>query len=251
VEGFPPASEPLKVALLSDFHLGPYVREKQVRAAVQAANEEEPDLVALTGDYVTLGESHVDRITALLAPLHAPLGVFAVLGNHDHQTNKARLLTGLSAAGVQVLDNESRVVEMKGRVGEGESDENPGPKGNFRFALVGVDDLWRGKGDVAKAMAGVPESLPALVLSHNPDAVYGLQERGLTLVLAGHTHGGQFFHLGCLILKGTELGKRYPYGLHRFGQAQIYITSGVGTTFLPIRMGCPAEVAVLRIAGPG
>jgi predicted MPP superfamily phosphohydrolase len=236
--GFPPSSAPLRIAHLSDFHLGHFASEKQVTTAVEAANQEAPDMIALTGDYVTEGKRFIERIGALLAPLRASLGVHAVLGNHDHRANGGRVESALREAGLQVLHNCSRPLEWR-----------PAGRQPVRLALVGVDDLWRGKGDTAEALKDVPQGLPAVVLSHNPDAIYPLRERPSTLILAGHTHGGQVFRLGRYLLDGTRFGKRYPYGLHRLGEAQVYITSGIGTTLLPIRFFCPAEVAILSITG--
>lgn len=272
LQGFPSASPSLTIAHLSDFHLGPFVRERQVRKAVEAANREAPDLIALTGDYVTEGEAFIRRIGNLLAPLRAPLGVYAVLGNHDHLANGGGVSTALAGAGIEVLHNQSRLLEWppraalnahptRGRRANSLERPNVPPtqsprgclseaEGPIKFAVVGVDDPQRAKADVAKAMQDVPEALPALVLSHNPDVLYPLQGRPATLIFSGHTHGGQVFRLGRHLLQATRFGKQHPYGLHRLGSAQIYITSGIGTTFLPIRLFCPAEVAILHIAGP-
>lgn len=257
LEGLPSASAALTIAHLSDFHLSPFVAERHVRRAVEATNAESPDLIALTGDYVTQGGHFINRLGNALAGLHARLGVYAVLGNHDHLVGGARVAEALATAGIRVLNNENHLlcwVEGQGWQSDAASDDpaaGPAPPEapSCALAIVGVDDPYRGKPDLVKAMRGVEEAVPTVVLSHNPDVLYPLQGRRSTLILSGHTHGGQVFRLGRHLLRATTFGKKQPYGLHRLGKAQIYITSGIGTTFLPIRLFCPAEVALLRVGG--
>jgi len=183
----PPALDGLRIAHLSDIHLGKNVPERFVSRSFELTMKSKPDLVVMTGDYLQWDPGYIDILGRLLANLHAPLGVYAVLGNHDYGLNSPagvrfldhaveRLVRTFAGAGVQVLRNESVVVSHHGEP----------------LTVIGVDDLWSGECDPVSAFSGVSEKGPRIFLCHNPDG-YGYRDRGYAfdVMLAGHTHGAQ------------------------------------------------------------
>jgi hypothetical protein len=227
----------LRVAVLADLHIGsPHHGLAKLRAIVAAVNEREPDLVVILGDLVTqgvLGGSVVapERIAPLLAELDAPLGTFAVLGNHDYWYGAALVAASLRSAGVTVLEDEGDYVTAGGQ----------------RIWLAGVTDYWEGRHDIAGALASVPENEPSILLTHNPDVFPEVPER-VDLTLAGHTHGGQVNLpvLGRLIVP-SRFGQRYAAGLVAEGGKQLFVSTGTGTSILPIRFRVPPEVVMLNL----
>jgi predicted MPP superfamily phosphohydrolase len=237
--GWPQAQSGLTIALLSDLHVGsPFNGLSKLEEIVARANDAKADLILLAGDYVVTsipGGSLVppEESAPLLAKLEAPLGVFAVLGNHDHWHGAKAVRAALEAAGIDVLENEGRRLAGNG----------------FDFWLVGLGDVWEVKPDVDSILASVPMSGPAIVLTHNPDLFPEVSGR-VALTLAGHTHGGQV----ALPLLGTPIvpsrfGDRYARGHIIEGRRHLFVTSGLGTSLLPVRFRVPPEIAVVQLEG--
>jgi len=231
VRGLPRAFEGLRVALLSDFHHGPHVPLEMVTKSVSLANSLRPDLIALTGDFVHRGKAWVAPCFRELAKLRAPLGVFGVLGNHDHYAGAAKISHEVMAAvGIRNLTNTGVNLRRSGDV----------------LRVGGVGDLWNDEQRLDLALG--KEGNPALLLSHNPDFTQQIRDERVGLVLSGHTHGGQ-----CrLPLIGSPLlpsryGQRYAVGLCQGPVTQVFVTTGIGHSFPPIRINCPAEVALLTL----
>jgi hypothetical protein len=232
---------PVRLAVMSDLHLG--ARGKgagMARRAVREAMAERPDAIVLVGDFVS-GRAGIPEIPSVVAALHAPLGVYAVLGNHDHWADAPAVEAALESAGVRVLVNDSVVVR----------------KGKARLALVGIDDLWAGSVDWDAAWRDVPKGVPVVLLSHNPDAATYEQGQRAALIIAGHTHAGKFrlprfVHRALIRLTGrglipaTAYGSAHPYGLMREKWGWVYITSGV-TCGAPPRWYTRPEVAVVEL----
>jgi hypothetical protein len=187
--------------------------------AVAQVNAACPDLVLLTGDFVTRSPVGLPALQRTLSRIEAP--AIAVLGNHDHWVGGARVRGALEAAGVTVLSNSATIL------GEGED----------RFAIVGLDDYGSGKHD-ADAATRTTRGIPCLGLSHNPEAAPLLWERGVPLVLSGHTHGGQI-QVGGLTRHFYErvLGKRFLGGWYAEGGRHVYVNPGVGSSVFPFRSG--------------
>jgi uncharacterized protein len=231
-----PASEGrLMVALLSD-------GRAKLAEVVRRVNQARPDLVLLAGDYVitdVCGGHFVppEQIAKILSGLDARLGVYAVLGNHDWWLDGPRVRKSLESAGITVLDNESRRIRKPG----------------FDFWLVGLGDWWENKPDVASVLATVPEGddVPILAFTHNPD-VFPLIPGRISLTLAGHTHGGQVRlpFLGSPLVP-SRYGNRYAHGLVVENGRHLFVTSGLGTSMIPVRLGVPPEIALVRIEGAG
>jgi predicted MPP superfamily phosphohydrolase len=238
---WPSALDGLRIAVLSDVHAGaPFVGDEKLRDVAAATNCEAPDVIVLLGDYVVGGEIGArpmapEAIAARLGELHAPLGVFAVLGNHDWWFDGERIRAALVAAGIRVLENEA--VEVR--------------RGGASFWLAGLADLMTREPNAERALAAVPEGAAVIALDHNPDVFPGMPP-GVALTLAGHTHGGQVDLplLGRRVVP-SRYGARYAAGHVEEGGRHLFVTTGIGTSILPVRLGVPPEVAVLTLATPG
>ena len=222
---------PLRVAFLTDLHFSRAFGEGSVRRWVDAALAESPDVILLGGDFVddAVPPEGLARLSAELAWLEAPLGVHAVIGNHDRNAyaNLDSLTDWLNRASINVLVNSG--VRLRDDVW-----------------LGGVDDLWTGLPDVASAFAAADESAAWLLLSHNPDFLPRVPER-VDLTFSGHTHGGQVVApIFGPLYTGSSYGVRFASGLVR-GPALGYVSRGLGSTTLPVRIACPPEIAILDL----
>ncbi|MBA3515551.1 MAG: metallophosphoesterase [Pyrinomonadaceae bacterium] len=226
----PKAFEGFRVVHLSDIHHSPFTSREQIERAVDTANRLRPDIIALTGDYISHERQFAAPCAELLGRLRARLGVFAVLGNHDHWTDAALITDLFRAEGITVLVNQGMRFEQLGDA----------------FWLAGVDDTMVGLEDLPLALAGSRDDEMKLLLAHNPIILRRAARAGVDLVLSGHTHGGQV----TLRSERSESGRprrRLLRGLGSRGETQIYVTRGLGTVVLPVRYGCPPEVSVLEL----
>jgi predicted MPP superfamily phosphohydrolase len=235
VPGLSPALDGLKIAHLSDLHGGPYTGQREVRAAVEAAMGLSPDLVVLTGDYVLHSAGYAAPCARELAALQAPLGVYAIPGNHDYWTDIEVVTAELHATGLTLLQNEARRLAIDGQA----------------LWLVGLDDVWERHHDLDAALAGIPQGEPVLLLVHEPDFAdeAARAPHSIFLQLSGHSHGGQVN----LPLVGRPvlpwLGRRYPAGLAKVPGSglQVYTSRGVGLIAPPVRFNCRPEVALITL----
>ena len=236
VDGLDPRHEGVRIAQLSDIHVGNLTPESHIRAAIDAANAARSDLITLTGDYVCWRRYEVDRAVTQLAGLRAPR-VLAVLGNHDYFVWADGVRGVLERNGYEVLRNESTVAEVRGAP----------------LAIVGVDDPVTRHDDLDAAFAGAPDGVTKLVLCHLADRGPKLAQRGADLVLSGHTHGGQIYVKGITDRLMKRFGMNYRRGIYDLGNAgkrsTLYVTPGVGFSGVTRRVGegTRAEVAVLTL----
>jgi predicted MPP superfamily phosphohydrolase len=227
----------LTVGVVTDLHAGaPHVDERKVERVVARLARENPDLVALLGDYVdpevAFGDTvEPEAVASRLGALAAPLGRFAVLGNHDWGHDGPRIAEALRAVGIQVLENEAVPVEARG-----------GP-----LWIVGLaDPTWR-RPDVGAAFAGVPDGDPVLVLSHDPDVFPQVPSRA-ALTLSGHTHGGQVDVPGVRArVIPSRFGDRFAAGHVVEDGRHLHVSRGIGTSRFPIRFRSPPELLLLRL----
>jgi uncharacterized protein len=232
VRGLPPAFSGLRIALLADIHRGPFFSAHRVRRIVNLTNAQHPDLIALAGDYVHRNKRYIPSVWAELAHLHAPLGVYAVLGNHDYWESGPLSFAGMHQAHIINLTNANHRLERDGQV----------------VYLAGVDDLWAGKPDLAEAMKGVGPHDTAVLLCHNPDYIEQAHDPRAKLWLAGHTHGGQVcLSPGRPFVHASRCKLRYLGGLAECDDIQIYVSHGVGTVTPPLRWNCPAELPIIEL----
>jgi predicted MPP superfamily phosphohydrolase len=235
--GFPdiPAGlEGMRIVQVSDLHVGPHTPRGFLASVARAVQAARPDLIAITGDQVDDFARDVACFADAFAGLSAPLGVFAVPGNHDVYAGWAAVRAGLEAMGITVLVNEA--VEVV--------------RGDGRFWLAGTGDpAGRGGGaapDLARTLARVPAGAFTIALAHNPALWPGLAKRGVHLTLSGHTHHGQF----SIPWLGWSLASpflEHAMGSHRFADSLLYVSPGTNYWGLPFRIGALPEVTVLTL----
>lgn len=225
----PQKFEGYTIVQLSDIHHGSLVEAAHIQAAVETVNQLEPDLVVLTGDYVTHSRAYIEPCAELLGHLRARDGVFAVLGNHDFWTDAEFIVRALTKHQVELLRNTHTHLHRDGQ----------------SLALVGVDDPTVQQDDLRKALRGVHVGAPTILLSHNPRLVRRAARLGIDLVLSGHTHGGQI-RLSPR-QRPPQRFLRFCRGHGQFGQTQIYVNRGLGTVIVPVRYQCPPEITVIEL----
>ena len=244
--GWPKENDGLRVALLADVHTGsPWNDAAKLKEIVRRTNAAEPQLVLLLGDYVVHGvfggrRVSPEEIGSLLGDLRAPLGVYAVLGNHDYAMNGPRIRGALRRSGITVLEDES--IRLGGGSGLG---------AGVPFWITGVSDFLRAPHDVRGALKQVADDAPVLLFTHNPDLFPEVPPR-VALTLAGHTHGGQVR----LPLLGRPVvpslyGQRYAAGHVLEEKRHLYVATGLGTSIIPVRFLVPPEIVVLELYHAG
>lgn len=228
----PEAAEGLRIVQLSDIHLFPHTTIDLVRDVVTQVNALRPDLVVLTGDFVLKTADSIAELAPVLAVMNPRLGIFSILGNHDHWTNKTVVTEGLLHAGIPVLHNRGLVLGGKKPL----------------FYLAGMDDAWGGRPDLPAAMANHTGNLPAVMLLHEPDfADQFAADARLSLQLSGHSHGGQVRIPGMGALLLPRFGQKYDMGLYRVNEMWLYTTRGVGVIGVPIRLNCRPEITEITL----
>lgn len=236
--GWPEGAGPLRVALIGDIHIqGPDMPPERVARLVEQVNAQHPDLILLAGDFVgdrKLATRYYSdaEIAAPLAGLSAPLGTFAVLGNHDHWRKHESMEDALRAMGIPVLDNHAV------RVGV--------------LTLVGGGDAYTRKANPA-AMDRAASALPGPVLAfaHSPDVAPELSSR-FTLLLSAHTHCGQIvIPFRGSLASSSRFGDRYRCGVIREGARTVVVTSGWGASVVPLRYGAPPDWWLVTVGGKG
>jgi hypothetical protein len=237
---WPARMDGFTIALLSDFHYDPHFSIHPMTAAIGMVNTLRPDLIALTGDFVSMNMlSTTDAAAAalaepcaeLLGQLKAPYGLWAVLGNHDVFSDAVRVTSALHAQGIPVLDNQSVPIERDGA----------------RFWLSGVADVLGGKARLETALKPLPAGEATILLAHEPDYADYVARYPVDLQLSGHTHGGQVRLPFLPPLYLPEMAKKYVAGLYKIGPLTLYTNRGIGTIGLPVRLNCPPEVTLLTM----
>lgn len=226
-----PGLDGLRIAFLTDLHVGSYLDEAGLLALCEAVVAREPDLICLGGDLINSRAEELQQLDAPLRALRAPLGVFAVPGNHDHRwaADMGEWQDFLEHRGVQVIAN--RGVRLRR---EGSS-----------LWLCGVDDLTDGEPDVRASQRGRGENEPCVMLAHQPDHFVEAREYDVDLVLSGHTHGGQVRVFGWTPVAHTRHG--YVAGGFSSQRSRLYVSRGIGATILPLRIGARPEIPMIRL----
>jgi predicted MPP superfamily phosphohydrolase len=226
-----PGLDGLRVAFLSDLHLGCFFTQQDLTKLCARVAETQPDLVCLGGDLVHARLEDVLLIGEAFACLEPRLGTFAVPGNHDLYADPglSRWRPYLEERGVTVLVNEGRRLELDGAA----------------LWLAGVDDLGYGLPDLPAALAGAREEEPVLLLSHHPDLFCESAWAGVDLTLSGHTHAGQVTWFGRAFTRHTQLS--LWRGHHESEGAQLYVGRGAATSALPLRVHAPGEVSLITL----
>lgn len=234
IDNWPQALDGLRIAVLSDIHVDNwFITDKKLRTIVERTNQQQPELIVILGDYIAGGRSTARVEPEVFAPvlkdLRAPLGVYTVLGNHDWWYNGAKVRKALEQNGIKVLENDSAKVDARGT----------------SFWLVGFADLWTRPQRIADTVATVPEGQPLIALTHNPDIFENMPQR-VPLLLAGHTHGGQVrFPLIGPVVESSKYG--WVHGDVFANNHHLFVTTGIGTSIIPVRFGLPPEIVILTL----
>ena len=221
----------LRIAHLTDLHVGRITPFEVQRTAVEMTNAERPDLVLLTGDFVCHSQLYLDQLTEVIRLFQAP--VIAVLGNHDYWSGADEVAKALQHGGAEVLRNRNTTITLRSE----------------RLQVVGLDDAYTGHAQRDAAVKGLRRDLPTIALSHIAEEADGLWPYGIPLVLSGHTHGGQVT-LARLheLAVGIVAGHRYVHGLYGSrdhagpqGESEpkgaVYVGAGIGAAVVPFRLG--------------
>ena len=238
IDNWPKELSGLRIVMIGDIHTGgPFIDDNKLRKIVELTNQQHPDLIVLLGDYMSPNSWHSHRVepevtAAAMKNLRAPLGVYTVLGNHDWWYNGGKVRRAFEDNGIPVLDDE--VAEIKWR--------------DKSFWLAGLADLWTRPQHISETVAKVPPGATVIALTHNPDIFPNLP-RSVPLLLAAHTHGGQVN----LPLIGTPIvpsrfGPKYTRGHVFENDHHMYVTSGIGTSIMPIRFRVTPEIVILTIS---
>jgi uncharacterized protein len=230
------------VCLLSDFHYDPYFSTHPLHAAVGMVNALRPDLIVLTGDFVSLplftkrdkkAAQAAEPCAQVLKRMHAPYGMWAVLGNHDFYSDPEFVTSALRTEGITVLVNQSAPIEANGA----------------RFWLSGLDDVLGHAADLRATLLDIPGGEATVLLAHEPDFADHTAHFPVDLQLSGHSHGGQVRVPFMRPLYLPELAQKYVYGLHQIGGLTLYTNPGLGTVGVPIRFNCPPEITLITLRG--
>lgn len=235
INKWPKELDQLRIAVISDIHVGSWnVHDDKLRSIVQRTNELKPDMIVILGDYMA-GQGRMSHrvlpevFAPVLKELRAPLGVYSVLGNHDWWWDGRRVRLGLETNGIKVLDDEVLEVPAPGR----------------SVWLAGLADLWTRPQHVEETIAKIPLDVPIIAITHNPDIFPRLPER-VPLLLAGHTHAAQIhFPIIGPIVKPSRYG--YVRGHYYQSEHHLFVTTGIGTSIIPIRFGVPPEIVLLTV----
>ncbi len=230
----------LKVLQFSDMHISEYFDEEDIKKTVEKINEEAPDVVFFTGDLMDeyntyTDKENIDKIWEALGAINAPLGKYAVYGNHDYGGGAERIYAKIMKnSGFKLLKNEKINLE------------------EYNVNIIGMDDSIFGEFDKQKLIGFLDENSYNIVLSHEPDVINGLLEYNLDLFLSGHSHGGQ---VNIPVLKFfPPLAEEYTGGMYSFKnyrQTLLYVNTGLGTSKIPLRFMSPPELSVFIFGNSG
>lgn len=254
-----PADRSLRIVALSDIHAcEPWMSASRITGIVETANALKGDLIVLLGDYVAgmrYATRHLDAAewAPIFGRLRAPLGVFAILGNHDWWDDGSAMKRGhgptiageaLTRAGIRMLENDAEAISLSGQqvwiAGLGDQIALESMAWTYGHKRKGVDDL-------PATLAKIPEGAPAILLAHEPDIFPNVPAR-ITLQLSGHTHGGQVRAFGYSPVVPSRFGNRYAYG-HVREQTDLVVSGGLGMSIAPVRFGVPPEITVVDLVG--
>lgn len=233
---WPKGFENLKIAVLSDLHVGsPFITAEKLRFITLQVNATQPDLIVILGDFMSSVRGgkviEPEFIAENLKNLRARHGVFAVLGNHDWWYNAPRVERALEAVGIRVLEDDVAKIERNGQA----------------IWLAGLKDAWTNQTDINGTLSKVTDENPIIALTHNPDLFVKIPPR-VILTLAGHTHGGQVnFPFFGRTKVPSEFGKRYAAGHIIENNHHLFVTTGIGTSIIPVRFRVPPEIVILTL----
>ena len=221
-----------RVVFVSDIQHGPWFSIQRVTELVTKINALKPDIIFLGGDYVDKDEKYIDPVFKELSKLQAPLGVYAVLGNHDHWEGTVHSQTSMQKAGITYIDNKGLWIS----------------KNDERIRVGGVGDLWENIQMIEPTISEASSNDFVILVSHNPDYASKLKTDKIDIMLSGHTHGGQVTLFGIWApYVPSEFGQKYRTGLIDTGHTKLLVSTGVGTFILPVRFFAPPEINLITL----
>lgn len=231
--GLPKSFSGKRMVWFSDIHLGRFYKIQDLRELVRLVNAQEADMIGFGGDFLENRKSlrFLNAATVELQKLTAPMGKFAILGNHDYKASARRVREALTEGGFDMLVNRTAKISM----------------GGDSLYIAGLDDVLRGRPRLVRTTKDIPPGAAAILLVHEPDPAPSRKNHAFALQLSGHSHGGQIRVPFIGALNTTKYGKTYLMGLYPTTYGSIYTSQGVGTTFLPLRLFCRAEIAVITL----
>jgi predicted MPP superfamily phosphohydrolase len=232
IPGLPTLFQGYRIVHISDIHYGQWISAERLKGVVGLINQQEPDIVAITGDFVSYSGSNVEDLIPALKAIRARDATVAVLGNHDYWLGAKRIRSILSESKIVELNNDVYTVTREG----------------YALHFAGVDSITVKKNQLNKVLQKLPPNGPAILLAHEPDfADISAETKRFSLQLSGHSHGGQF-----VIPKfGTpfrgDSSKKYPLGRYQVGEMVLYTNRGIGTNAFWIRINCAPEITVIDL----
>jgi uncharacterized protein len=221
------------IVQISDFHLGTWLSIQHLTQVITKVNQIQPDLVVITGDFVTIEpELYINDLATELARLTPREATLAILGNHDHWSNAKLVRSALKSAGIIELCNSSYTISRNSK----------------NLHIAGIDDFMVGNDRLNQLTNSLPDGGPAILLAHEPDfADFSSNTRRFILQLSGHSHGGQIIFPGLGPLYLPRFARKYPAGLKRVNGMLVYTTNGLGTAEVQIRYKCRPEIVVFEL----
>ena len=232
IPGLPSELDGLRIAVLSDHHVGALMTPARARKRLHSFASTRADLVVELGDITEMDPAYQPEAARIVGECKAPLGAYAVPGNFDMQSGTDSLRREYAKAGVVFLENEARRVKV----------------GRSELWIVGVGDPWTGDADLDGALASVPTGATTVLLAHSPDIVEEAAARSISLVLSGHLHGGQVvWPFAGPVVGMSGFGTRFAWGHFRIGPTQLIVSRGLGEEAIPLRLFCPPEIVVVTL----
>jgi predicted MPP superfamily phosphohydrolase len=233
----PPGLSGFTIGLISDIHSSIFMSKTEMDEYVRLVNSLQTDMIVVPGDFVNSAVEQVYPFAESFSNLRAPLGVYGVMGNHDFYNHNPDLVAKeVNDCGVTLLRNDKRIIEKNGD----------------QFYLIGVDDVGRETTAMVKfetAIGHAPLEIPRILLCHRPYYLRQAADRNIDLVLSGHTHGGQIVlgRIGDTVIAPASIASTYICGKYSLGNTHMYVSRGIGTVALPIRINCPAEITRITL----
>jgi len=226
----------LRIGFITDTHVGPFISQDDLARATALIAAEQPDLILLGGDFISESPRYAGPTAEVLGQLvsSAPLGAYAVLGNHDLSVSASRVSAALEDAGIPVLRNDAAAIDLGGEA----------------LWIAGIDETLLGHPDPPATFSQIPDGEPAIALWHEPQFAEHAAAQGAFLQLSGHTHGGQIRLPGVGPIGLPVHGKRHVIGLTDADSMPVYTARGVGVYRPPMRFNCPPEVTIITLSAP-
>jgi len=237
IKNLPETFEGFSITLLSDVHSSVFMTKEMMIGYADAVNNLHSDLIAVTGDFVNSQVEEVYPLAEAFERLRAPHGVYGVLGNHDYYSrNVEEVAKRVNECGIRLLVNEQVRIEKDGN----------------SLYLLGSDDIGtyaRAEQAFDRAAAGIGSGAPKVLMCHRPYFFETAEKRGIDLILAGHTHGGQivFARFDDEVFAPARFASKYVAGLYTIGNSRMYVSRGIGTVGVPVRLNCPPEITKITL----